>query len=66
MEASAGSTAGKEKMRSVYERALSAGGLHLSEGSKLWAAARQVLFLLFTVCTSACLSGPCVFMHLTL
>lgn len=41
LEVRAGSTAGKEKMRMVYERALSAGGLHISEGSKLWAAARQ-------------------------
>lgn len=35
-----GTQPGKEKMRALYERALSAGGLHLAEGSQLWAAAR--------------------------
>ena len=39
-EVKTGSTAGKEKIESVGERALTAAGLHLSEGGKLWQAYR--------------------------
>ena len=35
-EVSKGSAAGKEKMRAACESALAAGGIHISEGSKLW------------------------------
>ena len=39
-EVKIGSTAGKEKIGSVGERALTAAGLHLSEGGKVWQAFR--------------------------
>ena len=39
-EVKSGSKAGKVKIESVGERALTAGGLHLSEGGKIWQAYR--------------------------
>ncbi|KAL4858071.1 Squamous cell carcinoma antigen recognized by T-cells 3 [Chlorella vulgaris] len=36
-EVAAGSAEGREKMRALCEQALTAGGLHVSEGSRLWA-----------------------------
>ncbi|OEL30980.1 Squamous cell carcinoma antigen recognized by T-cells 3 [Dichanthelium oligosanthes] len=33
--------AGLSKMRDLFERAITAGGLHVTEGSKLWAAYRE-------------------------
>jgi squamous cell carcinoma antigen recognized by T-cells 3 len=35
------SPAGLAKMRDLFERAITAGGLHVAEGSKLWAAYRE-------------------------
>ncbi len=40
----AGAAAAAEGMRQLYERALVAGGLHVSQGSQLWNAARQGTF----------------------
>ncbi|CAL5004495.1 unnamed protein product [Urochloa decumbens] len=34
-------TSGLSKMRDLFERAITAGGLHVTEGSKLWAAYRE-------------------------
>lgn len=33
--------AGVSKMRNLYERAISAAGLHVTEGSKIWDAYRE-------------------------
>ncbi|TVU43694.1 hypothetical protein EJB05_10182 [Eragrostis curvula] len=35
------SPAGLSKMRELFERAITAGGLHVTEGSKIWAAYRE-------------------------
>lgn len=35
-------SAARESFRQLYERALSAGGLHVAQGSQLWNVARHV------------------------
>ena len=44
-EVKAGTEEGREKMRSLSERALSAGGLHVAQGAQLWNLYRCALRL---------------------
>jgi predicted PolB exonuclease-like 3'-5' exonuclease len=40
---------GLSKMRDLYERAITAGGLHVTEGSKLWEAYREYEMAILTM-----------------
>ncbi|KAM3191186.1 hypothetical protein ACQJBY_068863 [Aegilops geniculata] len=43
------SQSGLSKMRDLYERAITAGGLHVTEGSKLWEAYREYEMAILTI-----------------
>ena len=43
------SQSGLSKMRDLYERAITAGGLHVTEGSKLWEAYREYEMAILTM-----------------
>lgn len=45
--------AGLAKMRDLFERAITAGGLHVAEGSKLWAAYREYEMAILITITDA-------------